>query len=309
MSSDFTSPYSKPVLQQAPCKVNLTLDVFPPRPDGFHELDSIVIQFSPSDEIECAYQWDTRQSVELICDDSTLPTDERNLAYRAAALFASKRDIGNYHIRVDLRKRLPHQAGLGGGSSDAAAVLKALSRRFEMKPEKLAEIAAEIGSDVPLFLEHDVVRMRGRGEIISSLWREPSLMLAPRLGRLYGVLVKPGIGVPTGPAYKLLDDLPNRVPGNATERLIALLKEKNIHLEAIAAVLGNDFEQAVLPAFPEVAEAHQAVADAGALCALLCGSGSAIFGLARDRQHAEVMANTLRDRNRYPWVEVAESIF
>jgi len=314
MSVDYIGEFQALKAKQAPCKVNLTLDVFPPRPDGFHDLDSIVVQFLPGDEVISLCRWDSQPGIQLTCNDPSLPTDERNLAYRAAALFAERRKLGNVTVHISLVKRLPHQAGLGGGSSDAAAVLEALAERFPTKPSTLQKIAAEIGSDVPLFLESGPIRMRGRGEIVEPLKKASSgsqtvqtLRKYLHPSNLFGVIVKPHVGVSTGPAYKLLDEIPGRTPGNATEQLISVLQSDPVDLHAIAEAMSNDFEQAILPAFPEVAEAHRAVTHAGALRALLCGSGSAVFGLATDRKHAAAMAQTLWDSNRYAWVEAAES--
>jgi 4-diphosphocytidyl-2-C-methyl-D-erythritol kinase len=281
------TPYTTAVL--APCKVNLSLDVFPPRPDGYHDLDSVVSLFRPADEITVCVEEGPR-GVHLTCSDPTLPTDDGNLAYRAARLTLERFLPGKaVSVRIALMKRLPYQAGLGGGSSDAAAVLKALTRLHPGVPA----LAAELGSDVPLFLSGGSSRMRGRGEITEPVAHPP---------RLYGVLVKPAVGVPTGPAYRLLDALPDRRPGDATPRLLAALRDGG--LDAIGAAMGNDFEAAVLPAYSEVRDAHETVTAAGAVRALLCGSGSAIFGLARDRSHALALTKALR--GRYPFVETAE---
>src|SRR5262249_27920258 len=164
------------------------------------------------------------------------------------------------------------QAGLGGGSSDAAAVLRALAELYPgvAAPEALAELGAEIGSDVPLFLAgSSLVRMRGRGEVVEPL----ALPLPP----LYGVLVQPDIGVATADAYGLLDAMEDRRPGGATPSLLAALREGTETADDLAGFLANDFETVVLAHYPEVAAAYRAVREAGALRALLCGSGSAVF--------------------------------
>ncbi|HVK03348.1 MAG TPA: 4-(cytidine 5'-diphospho)-2-C-methyl-D-erythritol kinase [Armatimonadaceae bacterium] len=284
----------------APCKVNLTLDVFPPRPDGFHDLDSVVARYLPADVLRVEVAQDlVEPRIALSCSDPHLPTNEGNLAHRAAAAFLERfcPEVP-VAIRVALEKRLPHQAGLGGGSSDAAAVLSALRDQLcpALPDADLRELAATLGSDVPLFLHDGPVRMRGRGDAV-----EP---LGVPLPDLYGVLVKPAVGVPTGPAYRLLDALPDRQPGSATGRLLDVLRSDVPGIDAIGAAMGNDFEAAVLPAFPAVAEAHRAVADAGAVRALLCGSGSCVFGLARDCEHAGALTKALC--GQFPWVHLAE---
>lgn len=287
----------------APCKVNLTLDVFPPTVDGFHPLDSLVVTFSLADTVIVeAVSNAGAVSIRLLCDDSTLPTDDNNLAYRAARVFAERfpESVADSALTIHLAKRLPHQAGLGGGSSDAAAVLRALAALYLMSSGDLNELAARIGSDVPLFLAASpAVRMRGRGERIDPLPR--------RLSPLYGVIVRPDAGVATGPAYALLDGVEWRVPGGSTERLLAQFTELRV-LDAVSLgpLLHNDFEVAVLPAFPAVRAAHKAVTEAGALRALLSGSGSAIFGLAQDEAHASALAAALREH--FPFVEVAVNL-
>jgi 4-diphosphocytidyl-2-C-methyl-D-erythritol kinase len=282
----------------APCKVNLTLDVGPRRADGYHDLDSVVATFSPADELTVRVRPGPR-GVTLTCDDPSLPTDARNLVYRAARAFLAHFACDEaVEITVHLAKRIPAQAGLGGGSSDAAATLRALDRLFPQAatPDALLDIAAGIGSDVPLFLgpSDGGARLRGRGERIAPL--------PVALPALHGVLLRPGVGVPTGPAYALLDALPGRQPGDATGRLLAALQAGG-GLAGLGAAMGNDFEAAVLPAFPPVAEAHRAAQEAGALRALLCGSGSAVFVLARDRDHARSLAKALH--GRFPWVKLA----
>ncbi len=294
----------------APGKVNLTLDVFAaPRPDGFHDLDSIVALLLPGDDVSVGVMQngpgrDVRLTV-TGADPAHVPADARNLAYRAAALFLERfvpESENAVRVTVDLGKRLPFQAGLGGGSSDAAAVLRALCDLFPgaATPAELAAAGAALGSDVALFLsDSPLVRMRGRGDDITP-------MMIPAFD-LFGVLVRPETGVPTSSAYALLDALPHRVPGKATAVLLALLASMKGALPApddLAAVMGNDFEAAILPAFPDVARAHEQVAEAGALRALLCGSGSAVFGLAGDENHARDLARRLREKN-LSWVETA----
>jgi len=273
----------------APCKLNLTLDVFPPRPDGYHELDSLVVRLSPADEVMVSVKPGPRV-VKLIVKDrrpdavaaDPMPKGGENLAHKAAQLaldtLAPDQDL---QVWVTLAKRLPAQAGLGAGSSDAAAVLKLVGEAFVAAPETLMPLAARLGSDVPVFLlEAPLVRMRGRGERLHTV----EMALEP----LFGVLARPAVGVPTGPAYVLLDALPNRTPGSGTARFLA-----GAPLEE---ALSNDFEAAVLPAYPEVAALHQALLEAGAVRALLCGSGSSVFGLARDGAHALELTKKLAGR-------------
>jgi 4-diphosphocytidyl-2-C-methyl-D-erythritol kinase len=284
----------------APAKVNLTLDVGARRPDGYHAVDSVVAVLTrPADEVRVTPRPGTR-GIRLICKDATLPKDERNHAVRAAQLFLD-RFLPDEPVTIYIRlaKRLPKEAGLGGGSSDAAAVLRALAELYpgRAEPSALRELSAQIGSDIPLFLSGiGLVRVRGRGEIV-----EP---LPAALPPLYGVLVKPDVGVPTPDAYRHLDGMAGRQPGRATPRLLAALRD-GLDGAALAACLSNDFEGAILPHFPAVAAAHRAVTEAGAVRTLLCGSGSAVFGLARDRENARDLVKALVGRGY--WVHLAQT--
>lgn len=292
-----TLPFTSTV--DAPCKLNLTLDVSPPRGDGFHDLDSLILRLSPSDELIVTVKPGARV-VKLIVKDrrpdtvaaEPMPKGAANLAHQAALLmldtFAPKEDL---QVWVTLAKRLPLQAGLGAGSSNAAAVLKALGKALEVPLQALRPLAAQLGSDVSFFLEDaPLVRMQGRGELLQPV--------ALELGPLQGILVRPGSGVPTGPAYALLDALPDRRPGEATKRLLAG--------QSLSEALSNDFEAVVLEAYPEVAAAHQLVQDAGAVRTLLCGSGSSVFGLAQDRAHARELVKKLA--GKVAWIKQVTSL-
>ncbi|MCX6365464.1 MAG: hypothetical protein NTX57_01995 [Armatimonadetes bacterium] len=301
----------------SPCKLNLTLDVGLPRPDGFHDIDSLVVLLSASDELMITVKPGPRQ-VKLILKDrrpdavaiEPIPKGVENLAYKAAQLaldtLAPEQEL---QVWITLAKRLPAQAGLGAGSSNAATVLKAIGEALEAPIEALFPLAAQLGSDVALFLNpspgpfpqgkegelRGLVRMRGRGEII-----EP---VALKIPKFYGVLARPAIGVPTGPAYALLDALPNRAPGTAT---LQLINSPFAEPEGAGGRLSNDFEAAVLPAYPEVAALHAALTDAGAVRALLCGSGSSVFGLTRDRAHALELVKKLA--GKIAWLKLVESL-
>lgn len=287
------------VTVSAPCKLNLTLDVFAPRPDGFHDLDSLVVPLSaPFDTVRVTRR-PGAAAVRFICKSPDVPKGMENLAARAAQQFLDRfapPESGVVYVRLE--KRLPTQAGLGGGSSDAASVLRAMDALFPdvATSEELVSVAAELGSDVPLFLSDGPVRMQGRGEKVTPL----VFSLPP----LHGVLVKPTEGVPTGPAYARLDALPDREPGRATQPLLDALAGGHVPDAAtLAPLLSNDFEAAVLPHFGGVFAAHEAVTEAGALRTLLCGSGASVFGLARDRDHARDLVRALCGRGF--WVKIA----
>ncbi|CAF0883264.1 unnamed protein product [Adineta ricciae] len=279
---------------RAPCKVNLTLDVFNKKEhtDVYHNLDSLVVLFGqPADELRIYIEpTNNKTSITLLCSDSRLPNDNRNLAYRAADVYLKHIDEP-FHVKIELDKHIPAEAGLGGGSSDAAAVLRALNIYFNHRIDQttLMAMAARLGSDVSSFLAEKPVRMRGYGDVIETLHCE--------LPSLYGVVVRPNTGVSTAHAYALLDAIPNRQPGSSTEQLLSCIradKDSSIDIVTLLAKkLSNDFESVIFAAYPTIAEAYDMVLSAGALRALLCGSGSAVFGLARNSQHAEQLVNQL----------------
>lgn len=293
---------------RAPCKINLTLDVFDKeeRTDGYHNLDSLVVPFGePADELYIHIEpTDNETSISIKCNSPALPTDNRNLAFRAAHAYLTH--IGKtMRITIDLHKHVPAEAGLGGGSSDAAAVLRALNVYFNELLDRptLTAIAVQLGADVPLFLAERPVRMRGRGEIIELLDFE--------LPTISGVLVHPGTGVSTVQAYGLLDALPNRQARTSTEQLLSRLRQTREDSrsmnEVLAKGISNDFETVVFAAYPDVVKAYNMIVNAGALRALLCGSGSAVFGLARDMQHAKQLVDILNIH--FSYVTLVSSAF
>lgn len=278
----------------AHAKVNLTLDVRERRPDGYHDIDSLVVRLSPADELTVHVRAGKR-AVRLIVKDRRpdsiahppLPRGADNLVHRAATLALERwAPDAAVDIWITLVKRIPTEAGLGAGSSDAAAVLRTCAEAFGVPRTAALAVAPEIGSDVALFLCDAPVRLQGRGDRV-----EPAGLTVPEL---HGVLVRPTVGVPTVAAYAALDAIPGRVPGCATRKM---LEEGAFRIDG----LGNDFADPVSAAFPEVGRAMERVRSAGAVCALLCGSGSAVFGLARDSAHALELTRLLAPD--FPWIK------
>ena len=286
------------MLFRAPCKINLTLDVFDKnqRADGYHNLDSFVLIFNePNDELDIDIDDSANSccSIDLKCNDSTLPVDHQNLAYRAADAYL-KRTNKLCRIKIELKKSIPKEAGLGGGSSDAAAILLALNIHFGelLNQSEMIQLGARLGADVPLFLIKKPLRMRGIGELITTFDFE--------ITDIWGVLIQPDIGVSTSCAYALLDQISNRSCGNSTETLLTSLLELQLDsrktmVDILKQHMANDFEAAIFPAYPEIANAYQILIDAGVVRALLCGSGSCLFGLARNKEHAVMLHDKLLD--------------
>jgi 4-diphosphocytidyl-2-C-methyl-D-erythritol kinase len=254
---------SRAVRVEAPAKVNLWLRVLRRREDGFHEIDTLFQAIDLCDEIRVELGGD---GVSLTVEGPPPGPEEDNLAYRAVVAFRRASALAD-GVRVHLTKRIPAGAGLGGGSSDAAAVLRALDRLTEhpLTSEALCRIAAELGSDVPFFLgESPLARGWGRGERLTP-W--------PPLPSSWLLLACPSVHVATGPAYEALKRTAEPIVVSPAPD--APRKE----WEEVARWAGNDFEPVVAGSYPEVAAALDALAGVGPAVRLLSGSGAACFAL------------------------------
>jgi 4-diphosphocytidyl-2-C-methyl-D-erythritol kinase len=203
----------------APAKINLSLRILGKRPDGFHELETLMVPIGLSDEIEIVHA--AGHEISLTCNDPEIPTDSANLCVRAVELFREETGIA-HGISISLMKRIPHGAGLGGGSSDAAAVLKGLNTIFDepLVAEELALLAASLGSDVPFFLHDGPAFCKGRGEILED---------APAIPERRILLIKPPFPVPTAWAYKKYAELKEsgKLPGHTERQFLGDLEIVN----------------------------------------------------------------------------------
>lgn len=291
------APASRTV--RAFAKINLTLDVFSKRADGYHGLASVMQAISLHDLLTLTRR--EAPGIGFTCDApeaAAIPTDSTNLVYRAALAVLEAAEAVGHRIEggVDLHlvKRIPAQAGLGGGSSDAAAALLGMNAllRWELPTATLHACAARLGSDVPFFLMGGTATARGRGENLTALSDAPTSWL---------VVVKPEESVSTGWAYSQLDAIPERASHRATSRLEAALREDD--RERLLAFQSNDFELPVFAHFPRLAWLHDELMMAGAQAAHLCGSGAAVYGVASDAEAAQRIAARLE--GRYPFVATA----
>ncbi len=238
------------------------------------------------DEIEITAErtGGTGRNICVRCNDATIPTDQSNLAYRAAALLCQEAGVGA-HIAMTLHKNIPAGAGLGGGSSDAAAVLKALNQVLSLglPPDHLCRLAARLGADVPFFVPCQLARVGGIGEILTPL---------PALPPRWLVIVVPGFSVSTPWAYQRFDALQPAVPKSKPQVINQTPPLGTGHWPDTAC-FGNDLEQAVLPAYPLIADRKKQLSSLGAEVALMSGSGSAVFGLFPTQEAATHAAAAL----------------
>lgn len=281
----------------SPCKINLLLNVLGRRPDGFHELETVLLPVAVFDRLTF-----TREGagLGLACSDPALPTDERNLVHRAAKRFLEAAGLRE-GVRIQLEKRIPLAAGLGGGSSNAATTLLALNELFggPLGAERLQAIAGGLGSDIPFFLQPGPALGTGRGEQIAPLDPFPALRGAGLL------LVHPGFGVATAWAYEHLARYPGALNGRSgrAQHLIAALQ--NPDLKRAGGELFNSLEAPVLEKYPLLALFQEFLRANGALGTLMSGSGSTTFALAESPETAGALAERFKSKfGPSHWVRV-----
>jgi len=274
--------------KKSPCKVNLLLNILGKRPDGFHELETVMQPVNLFDEILFERGG---KAVQLTCDEPALPVDSKNLVHRAAADFLSAAKISE-GVKIRLEKKIPLAAGLGGGSGNAATTLLALNELFDqpLAGAKLRELAAALGSDIPFFLQNQPALATGRGEKIQPLGSFPALH-----GKAF-LLIHPGFGISTPWAYQNLARFPealNGTPGRA-RKLIAKLQTGD--LPAARAEFFNSLEAPALDKFPVLALYQEFLRENGALAALMSGSGSTTFAIVENVSAGELLAGKFKSQ-------------
>lgn len=262
-------------------KINLSIDVLKRRPDGYHDVELILNEISLHDTLTVTLN--KTGVINLNCSDKTLPADAKNIAYRAAELFFSETGI-EFGADIDLVKKIPHGAGLAGGSADAAGVLRALNKLTgsPLSADRLSALALKLGADVPFCLNGGCALAEGIGEILTPL---------PHLKNLIYVIVKPKESISTTYVYNNLD-LSNR-PKNLNIRAVAdgII---NGDTAAIARNSGNILESVTAKKYPVINEIKQALYDSGAILSMMSGSGTAVFGMFDELIQAHVAAEAMR---------------
>jgi 4-diphosphocytidyl-2-C-methyl-D-erythritol kinase len=271
------------IIMLAPAKVNLSLRIVGRRADGYHLLDSLMVPVNLCDEltIEASHG---RLEIVVTCDDPTVPGDETNLAYKAASLFCRETNTPAT-ISLALRKRIPAAAGLGGGSSDAAAVLKGLNVLLSLRlsEDRLGSLGAHLGADVPFFIPCRPAKIAGIGEMLTPVPPLPSRWL---------VIVVPPFGVSTPWAYRRFDELSSPA---MLQTNVASQPPTNPWAREF---LINDLERAVLPEYPRIERIKEQLLRLGADGALMSGSGSAVFAVFHKRAVAEQARRALTDQGK-----------
>jgi len=263
----------------APAKINLWLKVLGRRDDGFHEIETLIAPISLYDKIDIEKQ---NRWIDFSCDEPTLSTGDDNLVVRAAKLFLEHAKIKS-GVSIKLHKKIPHGAGLGGGSSDAAATLRALNQLFETKlpGEELATLGSNIGSDVPFFLFESAAVCKGRGDIVEPTKLKKKLSL---------FLVKPTFGVSSAWAYGRWQNS-KALPG------ISYAPQK---IEGESLV--NDLERPVFEKFVFLAQLKMwLLKQPEVAAALMSGSGSTVFAVPRLQANVDLLTKRATDLDREIW--------
>ncbi len=275
-------------------KLNLTLDVLGKREDGYHNIKSIMQTISIRDDVEIDVG--TGEPWTLECSQEGIPTDERNLAWKAAKVYCDglKKDPNGLTIRIT--KRIPSGAGMGGGSADAAAVLRALNRHYgsPLSILALAELGAQVGSDVPFCVLCGTAMCEGRGELLRKLPDMPDCVF---------VVCKPEFSVSTPELYKKIDQvaIPKRPDHMAMES--ALLAGD---VAKVADLIYNVFDPVVTADHLEINYIKSICNSYGALGMQMTGSGSAVYAIMPSFEYAAVVCNMLKDN--YPNVFIAKPV-
>lgn len=277
----------------APAKLNLTLEVGEKRSDGYHEVQSVMSCAALYDEV--TLESGTNGGISMTCDCPGLPLDDTNLCLRAAKLFFKKTGIPCDGLHIDLSKRIPMQSGLGGGSADAAAVLRGLRKLYrpEMMIKDLERMAAELGSDVPFCVRSVTAMVRGRGE---------QLLKLPKLPLCWFVICKPEFSFSTAEMYAKLDE---KEPVSSIDTLGLIKALEYQDMQEISDRLGNCFE-GVLEESSEIFAIKNRLLALGARNACMSGSGSAVYGLFTQEDEAKAAAAELQ--KAYPQTWFAESV-
>lgn len=269
------------VSEKAPAKINLSLDTLYKRKDGYHELEMVMTTVDLSDRIDI---WErATRKISLESGSGLVPHDERNLAYRAAFLLQEKYDVKK-GAHIQIHKHIPVAAGLAGGSSDAAATLRACNQLWSLNLTKreLAKIGADIGSDVPFCVYGGTALAKGRGERITHL---------PPIPHCWVILVKPPRSVSTADVYQRLRV--NQIKDRPrTAAIIQALKKGDY--QQMLSLMGNVLEPVTMSIYPEVEKIKKRIERFGADGALMSGSGPTVFALVRNERRAKRIFNSLR---------------
>lgn len=262
-------------------KINLMLDIICQRTDGYHDLFMIMQSIGLYDTVTVS---ETKsKKITITCNIDDIPLDEKNIAYKAADAFFKATKIKNEGINIDLVKRIPHQAGLAGGSADGAGVLVALNKllKANLSDDELCNIGVKIGADVPFCIKGGTLLAQGIGDVLNKV--KP-------LRQCFILIAKPDYGVNTGKAYSCFDTC-GKV--HTPDKMGMLYAMQSRDLKEICLKMENVFEQFI--EVPNKVDIKNVMRDEGALGVCMSGSGPTVFGIFDDKEKAEAAAGKLKD--------------
>lgn len=267
---------------RAYAKINLILSVGDKRADGYHEIKSFMQNVDLYDTLTLTHTENGK--ITITSDHKYIPCDERNLTYKAADSFFKAAGIDCDGLNIHIKKYIPVGAGLGGGSSDAAAVLRAMNIIYDtgFSREELANIGAQIGADVPFFIYGGARYAHGIGEILTD---------APQMPNAAILIVKPRFSVSTPKAYTAFDSFG---PQPAADTDAVRLSLENGDINSLCSSLSNSLQSPVEAMYPQIAQIRTKLIQLGADGALMSGAGSAVFGIFRDKKKALSASNLMR---------------
>lgn len=271
---------------KAPAKINIGLFVVSKRADGYHNLRTL---FYPVSDLYDKLTFEPSNNFEFICNSAELPIDKGNIVVQAKELL--ERTFGKkLNVKITLEKKIPTQAGLGGGSSDAAATLISLNEMFKLnlKHDQLIELALQLGSDVPFFIRTKPAIGTSRGEILEEI---PVEISEPIL------IVNPGIKISTKEAFE------NIQPGENRFDYRSIINGTELFYEKMNSLVVNDFENYAFKKYPQLKNIKDQLIESGALFALMSGSGSTMFGIFKDVVQAKEAANKF-PKYYYCWISI-----
>lgn len=267
----------------AKAKINLYLDVTGKRADGYHLLETVMHTVSLCDTVTLTKT--DRNGIEISCSDLLIPCNEKNIAYKCAAAFFDKTGISSGGVSIDIIKRIPSQAGMGGGSADGAAVLTGLDRLFEtgLSESELISIGAKIGADIPFCIKGGCGYCTGIGEIIEPL---PAICG-------YVLIGKGQAGISTAEAFGKIDSLGSGIGITGIKKIFGNVSS----LTDIAPFCRNIFDD--VTSLEEVTNIKRIMTENGAVCSAMTGSGSAVFGLYESENAAKKVQEVLKQKNYF----------
>lgn len=277
---------------KTPAKINLLLSILKKRLDNFHELETIYQTINLYDVITVEYIETDETNIKILSNDRSLPVNSSNFAYQAAEKFLEATHKKAF-VKINLNKNIPIQAGLAGGSSDAACVLNALNKInfYPIEEAIIKRIALSIGADVNFFLKGGACIGKGIGEILEPI----------KPANLDIVLIKPkNISVSTPKAYNMFDELSIKPTPKRFFDLVDAMEANDV--EKIAANLFNSLEYAVFKDHPQLKQYKERLVKLGCYNSLMTGSGSAIFGIAKNEDHANEIKEAILDDSIDAWV-------